>query len=67
MNDKTIHPITLQMTKSGNRCRIASQFFTLDSVEYLYYEGKIIEIAGSYPDVETALAALRSRVGRDKE
>ena len=35
------------------------QFFTADGVEYLYDEGEITEIACSYPDVKTGLAALR--------
>lgn len=37
------------------------QIFESGGVEYLYDEGEIIEIADSYPSVDAALAALRSR------
>lgn len=31
------------------------RFFTVDGVEYFYDGGEVIEIADSYPDMETAL------------
>ena len=38
------------------------QLFEVNGVEYLYAEGEITEIACSYPDVETGLAALRKEI-----
>ena len=35
------------------------QLFEANGREYLYDDGEIIEIACSYPDVKTGLAALR--------
>lgn len=41
---------------------VDGQLFEVNGVEYLYDEGEITEIACSYPDVETGLAALRKDV-----
>lgn len=38
------------------------QFYEDGGVEYLYHDGKAIEIACSYPDIETGLAALKKSV-----
>ena len=40
------------------------QIFESNGREYLYDEGEITEIACSYPDVETGLAALRKGIGQ---
>ena len=39
------------------------QLYTENGVEYFQHGSRSIEIAGSYPDIETALAALKENAG----
>ena len=42
-----------------NKTRKDGEFYTKNGITYFQHDGRAIEIASSYPDIETALAALR--------